>query len=104
MDLLGLLGGAATGIYALFVAVVSLGLLVLKVLVVIDVVRRDAQVFPAVDRQTKQIWLIFSIGALVGHLLSPNPTALLNLVGTIAAVVYWVDVRKRINDLFNNRW
>lgn len=104
MDLFGLLGGAATGIYALFVAAVSLGLLVLKVLVVIDVVRRDAQVFPAVDRQTKQIWLIFSIGALVGHLLSPNPTALLNLVGTIAAVVYWVDVRKRINDLFNNRW
>ena len=99
-----ILGGAAWGIYALFVSIVSLGLFALKVLVVIDVVRRDPQVFPAVDRQTKQIWLIFSIGALVGHILSPNPTALLNLVGTIAALVYWIDVRKRIKSLYDNRW
>lgn len=104
MDLFGLLGGAAWGLYALFVSVVSLGLFVLKVLVVVDVVRRDPQVFPAVDRQTKQIWMIFSIGALVGHILSPHPTALLNLVGTVTALVYWIDVRKRIKALYDNRW
>jgi hypothetical protein len=95
--------GGVTGAYSLFVLAVSLILLVVKVLAFFDVVRRPAAAFPAVERQTKQLWLIFTGGALLGHLLEFRPTGLLNLIGTIAAIVYMVDVRVRIQQLYDNR-
>jgi hypothetical protein len=99
-----LLSGGVWGIYSMFVLAVSLVLLVVKVLALLDVTRRPAQAFPAVERQSKQLWLLFTGGAVVGHLLSFAPTSLLNLAGSIAAIVYMVDVRVRINSLYDNRF
>lgn len=92
------------GLYSTFIMVVSYSLLAFKVLVLIDVLRREQQAFPAADRQTKGRWLLFTGGAVLGHLISFNPAALLNIAGTIAAIVYWVDVRPRIQSLYRNRW
>jgi xanthine/uracil/vitamin C permease (AzgA family) len=104
VNIFGTFGTGAWGIYSLFVLAISLGLLIVKVLALIDVTRRPKQSFPAVGRQTKQLWLIFTVGAVIGHLLDFRPTSLINLIGTIAAIVYMVDVRVRIKDLYDNRY
>lgn len=92
------------GIYGTFLTLVTYSLLIFKVVVLIDVIRREQQAFPAADRQTKGRWLLFTGGAVLGHLISMHPAALLNLAGTVAAIVYWVDVRPRIQALYRNRW
>lgn len=92
------------GIYSTFLTIVTLSLLAFKVLVLIDVARREQQAFPAADRQTKGRWLLFTGGAVLGHLVQFDPTGILNIAGTIAAIVYWVDVRPRIQSLYRNRW
>lgn len=92
------------GVYGTFIMVVSYSLLAFKILVLIDVFRREQQAFPAADRQTKGRWLLFAGGAVLGHLISFHPGALLNIAGTVAAIVYWVDVRPRIQSLYRNRW
>jgi hypothetical protein len=104
VNIFGTLGSGAWGLYSLFVLAISLGLLVVKVLAFIDATRRTKQSFPAVGRQTKQLWLIFTGGAVLAHVLDPRPTSLINLLGTIAAIIYMVDVRVRIKDLYDNRY
>lgn len=89
-----------TSLYATFITLVSLGLLAMKVVALVDVARRRPDAFPAVDRQTKQLWLILTIGGVVGHLVSFHPGQLLNLAGSVIAIVYLVDVRPRIASLF----
>ena len=92
------------GFYSTFIELVSLALLLFKIVALVDVTRREKQAFPAADRQTKGRWLLFTGGGVLGHLIALHPGQLINLAGTVAAVVYWVDVRPRIQSLYRNRW
>lgn len=80
------------------------GLLVLKGAALIDCVRRPAQAFPAIDRQTKNLWLLLTGLSLALHIYSGRIDSWLNLAGTVVSIIYWVDVRVKIKSLFENRW
>jgi hypothetical protein len=69
-------------------------LLAAKAFALVEVLRHNANLFPAAGKQTKQLWLIFTALGLVFHLLT-DPISLLNIAGTIAAIVFLVDVRPR---------
>lgn len=73
-----------------------LGLLVLKAYAFIDCVRRPAGAFVAYGKLTKPIWLAITAASAVLQLLFPSPLGLLTLVGTIASVVYLVDVKPAV--------
>jgi hypothetical protein len=71
----------------------------LKVWAFVDVARRPQQAFPAVDRQTKTLWLILTgIAALTG--LAPlNPVGLIGIAGVVIALLYLFEIRPRIKEI-----
>ncbi|MDP9444464.1 MAG: DUF2516 family protein [Actinomycetota bacterium] len=79
--------------------VTTFALFVAKAFACLDALSRPAQAFEAADRQTKNFWLILLGCFLVAHMLFWHPISLLNLIGTIAALVYLVDVRPTIRSL-----
>lgn len=82
-----------TSLSALLLTVVSLTLLVVKSFALIDVIRRDQSIISFRSPLDKRTWLIILSLGLVAHLVWSNPLGLLNLAGTVAALVYLAQVR-----------
>lgn len=56
------------------------------------VIRKDA-FYVAADKQNKAFWLLILVVFLALHVLLKDPRHVLNLIGTVAALVYLADVR-----------
>lgn len=82
---------------------ISLVLLAVKGFALLDASIRPAEQFVAADKQTKQLWLILLGLAFVAHILLPGPLGLLNLAGTVAALVYMADVWPTLRKLPRKR-
>ena len=83
----------------LVIFVLWIVLLGIKGYAFIDCLRQPAQAFPAIGRQNKVLWSVFTgLAALTG--LLPNLTlSLFGLAGAIAALIYLVDIRPKINEI-----
>jgi hypothetical protein len=77
----------------------SLVLFVCKAVAFVDALSRPEAVFVASGKQTKSFWLLILGLALVANMLRWSPISLLNLVGTVAALVYLADVRPTVKSL-----
>jgi len=67
----------------------------------IDVLRTRADAFPAVERQTKVVWLIF-----IGLSVLVIPFGVVNFLGIIGVIVtmfYFVDVRPKVREITGSR-
>lgn len=85
---------ALTDPSALLLFALGLGLLGLKVWALIDALRRPAGAFVAAGKQTKVIWVaMLTVVVLLG---GTGVLGLFALAGTVAAVVYLVDVRPAV--------
>lgn len=73
--------------------VLSVTLFVVKGFALADCVTRRADQFSYLDTLPKRSWLIILTLALVGHAFQWAPLGLLNLIGTVAALVYLAQVR-----------
>ena len=60
-------------------------------------VARPASQFSYLDTLPKQTWLILLVLTVLAHLLFWNPLGILNLVGTVAALVYLAQVRGSVS-------
>ncbi|GAB3122188.1 DUF2516 family protein [Streptomyces calidiresistens] len=74
---------------------VRLGLLVLSIFALVHAVMQREDAFRAADKKTKPFWLVI-LGVSVAVQLFIPGFLLLALAGTIAAVVYIVDVRPAV--------
>ncbi|WP_205857082.1 DUF2516 family protein [Phytoactinopolyspora endophytica] len=82
-------------------AVVALGM---KTYALIDAVRVPTAAFPAAGKLTKPIWLAILVVALVIELaVFPSPLFFGNLLGTVGAAVYLVDVRPAVRAMGGGR-
>lgn len=79
--------------------VATLALFGVKALAFVDATTRAKEVFPAIDRQTKGFWMLILGLFLLEHLIFWNVIGLLSLIGTIAALVYVLDVRPAAREL-----
>jgi hypothetical protein len=81
---------------------ISLGLwlvlLVAKGVALVDSIRYNAAQFAAAGKQTRQLWLIINSLSFVVHLLTA-PLNFLNVAGTVAAIVFLVDVRPALRQV-----
>ncbi len=68
--------------------VLSLVLFIIKVGALVDCVARDNSKFVQVGTMPRRNWLIILGLTVVVHAIDWNPLGLLNLVGTVAALVY----------------
>ncbi|HEX3612828.1 MAG TPA: DUF2516 family protein [Sporichthyaceae bacterium] len=84
---------------------IGAGLFLLHVLALVDVIVRPAAVFPAVEKQTKQLWLILLCVAVawdalpmlqLHSLIFRGPLDLIVLAGTVVALVYLLDARPAV--------
>jgi NO-binding membrane sensor protein with MHYT domain len=70
----------------------------------VDCLRRPAEAFPAVGRQSKALWLILT-GLAAGTGFFPGFTLnLIGLAGITVALIYLFDVRTKIIDITSRRW
>ncbi len=76
-----------------FMTLLTLALFVMQAWAFIDALTRRPEAYVAADKQTKPTWLIILGVALAAHILIWNPISFLNLIGTVAAIVYIVDAR-----------
>jgi predicted membrane metal-binding protein len=90
-------------IIGLFFWVLLLGAFVIEAWAFGDALRRPAAAFPAAGKQTKPIWLIilgiaFVIG-IAGALTLVPLVSTFPIVAFVAAAIYLVDVRPKINSM-----
>lgn len=79
----------------------ALVVFVVQLVAFVDAVRRPARAFVAEGKLKKNIWLIIlGVTMLIGFLGLPPMRAtsmsFFNVISVVAAIVYWVDVRPRI--------
>ena len=87
-------------IQSIFLLVITLLVFVLQAWAFVDAVSHKPEVFVAADKLTKPAWLIILGLALAVHMLFwANPIGFLNLIGTVAAIVYIVDARPALRGL-----
>ncbi|KQX71717.1 MULTISPECIES: DUF2516 family protein [Aeromicrobium] len=77
--------------------VVSIALFVAKGFALVDCVSRRPSQLESLDTLPKQTWLIILAVSVVAHLVFWYPLSILNLVGTVAALVYLAQVRGSIS-------
>ena len=73
--------------------VISVALFAAKGFALVDCVARPSAKFAYIETLPKQTWLIILALAVLAHLLWWDPLGLLNLAGTVAALVYLAQVR-----------
>jgi Protein of unknown function (DUF2516) len=97
-----MLSGLAT-FQNLVTSIVWIAFLVLDAWAFVDCARRNPQLFPAIERQTKTLWLILTgLGTLATFAFGP-----LNFFGIAAiviALVYLFDLRPRFAEISQRRW
>ncbi len=85
---------------SLLLLVLGLGALVLKLWALVDSVTRPAAAFPAAGKLTKPAWIaILAVAVLFTLLGGAQFLGLTGIIGTIAAIVYLVDVRPAVREL-----
>jgi hypothetical protein len=73
--------------------VISIALFAAKGFALVDCASRPSARFGQIDTLPKQTWLIILVLAVLAHLVWWAPLGLLNLAGTVAALVYLAQVR-----------
>lgn len=71
----------------------SVALFGIKVFALVDCVMRDPSAFAGVTQVSKNGWLVILGLTVAAHLVVWSPLSLLNLVGTVAALVYLAQLR-----------
>lgn len=87
------------------ITVIVLIMIGLGIWAFIDCLRRRADAFPAIDRQTKQTWLLLTGASPIVQFLFGyfGLLGLLGIAGAVVALVYLVDVRPKIIAITSGR-
>ena len=83
----------------LLLVLLGYGTLGLKLWALVDATTRPQAAYVAAGKLTKPAWLAILVAAALLALVSPSVLGLFNLAGTIAAIVYLVDVRPAVREL-----
>ena len=83
---------------SLLINAIALGLLLLKAYAAVDCLRRPAAAFVAYGKLNKPAWLAITLVAVAFHLLLyPDIISIFSIAGTVAAIVYIVDVKPAVS-------
>lgn len=73
--------------------IISIALFAAKGFALVDCVARPSAKFTYIETLPKQTWLIILVLAVLTHVFWWDPLHLLNLAGTVGALVYLAQVR-----------
>jgi len=82
-------------------AALAVVVFVVQLVAFVDAARRPAKAFVSEGKLTKNIWLIIlGVAGVIGFLGLPpsfvTAGSFLNVIATAPAIIYWVDVRPKI--------
>jgi hypothetical protein len=81
------------------VGILGIVTLLLKAFCLVDCATRRPDAFTAAGKQTKIFWLIILGIAVAWNLIVDiNPIGIVNIIGIIAALVYFLDVRPSVRE------
>ncbi len=100
---MGMGNGLITGTFFSVLNLILLALLVFKIFVFADAALRPAAAYLAAGKLTKVAWLLFLGIAAVVDLFFGGVTSILTILGTVAAIVYVVDVRPALRQYAGSR-
>lgn len=94
------------------VSILLLALLILKAVAFIDAATYPKQAYEAAGKLTKVAWLLFLGLAAVADYFVGGLLSILTIIGTVAMIVYFVDVRPALRQITgrgagrgsNSRW
>jgi hypothetical protein len=79
-------------------------LLGVKAFALIDCLRRPADYFPFIGRQTKLLWVALTAVSLVAG-LAPNLTmSIFGIAGTIISLIYLLDIRPKMIEITGRKF
>ncbi|NED99481.1 DUF2516 family protein [Phytoactinopolyspora halotolerans] len=82
----------------------AIAALAMKAYAVFDAIRVPTDAFPAAGKLTKPIWLgILAVALIIELAVFPSPLFFGNLLGTVGAAVYLVDVRPAVRAMGGGR-
>jgi hypothetical protein len=84
-----------TGLISLVIWVALLGM---KVFALVDALRYTNNHYVSAGKRSRTLWLVLTGASLAFHLIT-DPLNLANLAGTIASIVYLVDVRPALQQV-----
>ncbi|MCU0278264.1 MAG: DUF2516 family protein [Candidatus Nanopelagicales bacterium] len=82
--------------------VLNILFLVLALFALVDVLRRPTQAFPAVERQSKIAWALFT-GISAAVIFIFGAVNFLGIIGVIVTMFYFVDVRPKVREISGSR-
>lgn len=91
--------GLITGTFFTVLNVILLALLAFKIFAFVDAALRPGPAYEAAGKLTKLAWLLFLGIAAVFDLMWGSVTSILTILGTVAAIVYVVDVRPALRQI-----
>ena len=86
-------------VQGVILTVATLAVFAIQAWAFLDAMSHRAEAYVAADKLTKKAWLVILGVALAAHMLIWSPISLLNIVGTVAALVYMVDARPALRSL-----
>ena len=84
-----------TGLIALLIWVALLGV---KIFAFVDSLRYSNNHYVSAGKRSRTLWIVLTGISLAFHLIT-DPLHLLNIAGTIASIVYLVDVRPALQQV-----
>ena len=90
---MGLGSGLLTSTFGGVLSILLLVVLAFKVFAFVDAALRPAAAYEAAGKLTKVAWLIFLGIAAFSDFMWGSVTSILTILGTVAMIVYLVDVR-----------
>jgi hypothetical protein len=95
--------GLITGTFFTVLNVLLLALLIFKIFAFVDAAIRPGPAYEAAGKLSKVHWLIFLGIAALYDLRWGGVTSILTIFGTVAAIVYVVDVRPALRQISPRR-
>ncbi len=92
------------GIDGLVVQVLWVILLGVKAFALVDCIRRPADYFPFIGRQTKVLWIALTAVSLFTGLAPGLTLSIFGIAGTVISLIYLLDIRPKMIELTGRKF
>jgi hypothetical protein len=79
-------------------------LLGVKAFALVDCIRRPADYFPFIGRQTKVLWLALTAVSLLTGLSEQLTLSIFGIAGTVISLIYLLDIRPKMIELTGRKF
>ena len=79
-------------------------LLVVKIFAFVDAIRRPADYFPFLGRQTKLLWVALTGISVLAGLAPSLALSIFGIAGTVIALIYLFDIRPKMIEITGRKY